>query len=137
MARFARALSIAMFVAAAMPVCSASAAVDEVAQGREIAQRLCAGCHMRPGQGEKSDHSQIPSFRAVANRPGQSLEGTASWLKIAPPTMRTIASRARNGLISPPSSCRCAKVTDKARACATSRADRILTAVKGTAGSTG
>ena len=74
MARFARALSIAMFVAAAMPVCSASAAVDEVAQGREIAQRLCAGCHMRPGQGEKSDHSQIPSFRAVANRPGQSLE---------------------------------------------------------------
>jgi len=87
MARFALALSIAMFVAAAMPVCSASAAVDEVAQGRELAQRLCAGCHMRPGQGEKSDHSQIPSFRAVANRPGQSLEGTASWLKIAPPTM--------------------------------------------------
>lgn len=87
MARFAPALSIAMFVAAAMPINSASAAVDEVAQGRDIAQRLCAGCHMRPGQGEKGDHSQIPSFRAVANRPGQSLEGTASWLKIAPPTM--------------------------------------------------
>lgn len=87
MARFAPALSIAMFVAAAMPINSASAAVDEVAQGRDIAQRLCTGCHMRPGQGEKGDHSQIPSFRAVANRPGQSLEGTASWLKIAPPTM--------------------------------------------------
>ena len=42
---------------------------------------------MQPGQGEKSGHSGIPSFRAVANGPGQSVDGIASWLKIAPPTM--------------------------------------------------
>jgi len=69
-----------------LPFCSAWARSD-VEEGRDLAQRLCAGCHMQPGQGEKSGHSGIPSFRAVANRPGQSVDGIASWLKIAPPTM--------------------------------------------------
>ncbi len=60
---------------------------SDVEKGRDLAQRMCAGCHMQPGQGEKSDHSGIPSFRAVANRPGQSVEGIASWLDVAPPSM--------------------------------------------------
>ncbi len=73
-------------VGVGLPLCAALARSD-VEEGRELAQRLCASCHMQPGQGEKSDHSGIPSFRAVANRPGQSADGIASWLKIAPPTM--------------------------------------------------
>ena len=73
-------------VAIGLPLCSALARSD-VEKGRELAERLCASCHMQPGQGEKSGHSGIPSFRAVANRPGQSVDGIASWLKIAPPTM--------------------------------------------------
>ena len=66
MARFALALSIAMFVAVAMPVSSASAAVDEVAQGRDLAQRLCAGCHMRPVRAKRAI---TPRFRASARLP--------------------------------------------------------------------
>jgi cytochrome c len=76
-----------MMMGAAVPFSAAFAGADDVEKGRELAERLCASCHMQPGQGEKSNHSQIPSFRAVANRPGQSVDGIASWLKIAPPTM--------------------------------------------------
>jgi len=86
MTRLNRSLSI-ISIAAAVPGSAALAGADDIEKGRELAGRLCASCHMQPGQGEKSDHSQIPSFRAVANRPGQSVDEIASWLKIAPPTM--------------------------------------------------
>ena len=86
MTRLNRALSVVL-IGAAVPFSTAFAGADDVEKGRELAGRLCASCHMQPGQGEKSNHSQIPSFRAVANRPGQSVDGIASWLKIAPPTM--------------------------------------------------
>ena len=76
-----------MMTGAAVPFSVAIAGADDVEKGRELSARLCASCHMQPGQGEKSNHSQIPSFRAVANRPGQSVDGIASWLNIAPPTM--------------------------------------------------
>jgi mono/diheme cytochrome c family protein len=60
---------------------------DEVAKGRELAGRLCAQCHMNPGQGEKSGPAGIPGFSAVANRPGQSTDGVVAWLKMRPPMM--------------------------------------------------
>jgi hypothetical protein len=72
----------------------------------ELAERLCAGCRMQPGQAEKSGHAGIPSFRAIANRPGQSVDGIANWLKIAPPRCRTTVCRKRRRLGSRPSSCR-------------------------------
>jgi mono/diheme cytochrome c family protein len=64
-----------------------AAASDDVAKGRELANRLCATCHMNIGQGEKSGRAGIPGFHAVANRPGQSLDGIVGWLKTAPPMM--------------------------------------------------
>jgi len=66
---------------------AALAGADDVAQGRELAERLCASCHLNPGQGEKAGQAGIPGFRAVANRPGQSLEGVVGWLKSRPPMM--------------------------------------------------
>ncbi len=63
------------------------AGADDVAKGHALAERLCAGCHLNPGQGEKIGHTGIPSFSAVANRPGQSLEGVVDWLKSIPPMM--------------------------------------------------
>lgn len=60
---------------------------DDVARGRELAERLCARCHLNPGQGEKSSPSQIPGFRAVARRPGQSMHGIVAWLRSVPPMM--------------------------------------------------
>jgi mono/diheme cytochrome c family protein len=63
------------------------AGADDVAEGQKLAQTLCADCHLNPGQGEKVGRAGIPGFRAVANRPGQSIEGIVGWLKIAPPMM--------------------------------------------------
>ena len=65
----------------------AVAGADDVALGRVLAERLCASCHLNPGQGEKSGQAGIPGFRAVANRPGQSVEGVVGWLKSRPPMM--------------------------------------------------
>jgi hypothetical protein len=60
---------------------------DDVARGRDLAEHLCASCHMNPGQGEKEGRAGIPGFNAVANRPGQSIDGIVAWLKLAPPMM--------------------------------------------------
>ncbi|MCL4768211.1 MAG: hypothetical protein KJZ80_18480 [Hyphomicrobiaceae bacterium] len=64
-----------------------SAASEAVEQGRAMAQRLCAVCHMNPGQGEKAGASGVPSFPAVANRPAQTREGVEAWLRSIPPMM--------------------------------------------------
>ena len=64
-----------------------TAADDNVERGREMAERLCAVCHMNDGQGEKAGVSGVPSFRAVANRPAQTFEGVQAWLQSVPPMM--------------------------------------------------
>lgn len=58
-----------------------------VDRGRAMAERMCTFCHMNPGQGEKDGPRGIPSFRAVANRPHQNLEGIVVWLRSVPPMM--------------------------------------------------
>jgi mono/diheme cytochrome c family protein len=65
----------------------ASAGADDITEGRRLAERLCADCHLNPGQGEKTGRAGIPGFRAVANRPGQSIGGVVSWLRSIPPMM--------------------------------------------------
>ena len=62
-------------------------AAAQVDRGRDLAARLCAGCHLNPGQGEKSAASSIPGFTAVANRPGQTFAGIVDWLRSVPPMM--------------------------------------------------
>jgi len=68
-------------------VVAPAAAVDEVGKGRELAEALCAGCHMHEGQGEKQGPMGIPGFGAVANRHGQTREGIVAWLNSMPPMM--------------------------------------------------
>ncbi len=62
-------------------------AQDEVAKGRQLAQALCAQCHLNEGQGEKQGPMGIPGFGAVANRPDQTFDGIVGWLKSVPPMM--------------------------------------------------
>ena len=64
-----------------------SAAADDVAKGRALAERLCAQCHMAPGQGEKRGANEIPGFAAVARRRNQTPEGIVAWLRSIPPMM--------------------------------------------------
>lgn len=59
----------------------------EIDTGRELAERLCAKCHMNPGQGEKQGASGIPSFSAVANRTAQNHEKIVRWLRSTPAAM--------------------------------------------------
>ncbi len=63
------------------------AADDEVRKGRDLATRMCAMCHMNPGQGEKLGPEGVPGFAAIANRPDQTAEGIVRWLQSAPPMM--------------------------------------------------
>lgn len=60
---------------------------DEIARGEELANRLCAVCHLNPGQGDKTGPGTVPGFAAVARRPDQSLEGIIDWLRSVPPMM--------------------------------------------------
>ncbi len=47
-------------------------AEDDIDKGRKLVNRLCAGCHMVPGQVEKQGENDIPGFVAVSKRPKQS-----------------------------------------------------------------
>jgi mono/diheme cytochrome c family protein len=62
-------------------------AIADEDQGRALAQRLCARCHMNEGQGEKQGPMGVPSFEAIANRPSQSVVGIRVWLRSVPPMM--------------------------------------------------
>jgi mono/diheme cytochrome c family protein len=73
--------------ALALAAVSPAAAADDVAKGHELAQALCAQCHLNEGQGEKQGSMGIPGFVVVANRPGQTFDGIVSWLKSVPPMM--------------------------------------------------
>ena len=60
---------------------------QDAAKGRQMAETLCAKCHMNEGQGEKHGPMGIPSFAAVANRPRQTEQDVVRWLKTIPPMM--------------------------------------------------
>ncbi len=66
---------------------TSSAVADEFARGRELAEKLCAECHLNPGQGDKTSPDTVPGFAAVARRPFQTLEGIIAWLHAVPPMM--------------------------------------------------
>lgn len=72
---------------AAVLATTGAAVADEVARGREMAERLCAVCHMNPGQGERTVASGISSFAAIARRPGQTPEAIVRWLRSRPEQM--------------------------------------------------
>lgn len=78
-----RAMAGILALSAVLP----GAAADDVAKGRELAQALCAQCHLNEGQGEKQGAMGIPGFVAVANRPSQTFDGIVVWLKSVPPMM--------------------------------------------------
>jgi cytochrome c553 len=71
-------------------MCAATAvahADDGISKGRALAERLCATCHLAPGQGEKKSAAEIPGFYAIARRPNQTEEGIRDWLRSIPTMM--------------------------------------------------
>jgi mono/diheme cytochrome c family protein len=71
----------------AITAVGAAALAGEFEAGRDLAQKLCARCHLNEGQGEKMAPSEIPGFRAIANRPGTSEESIVAWLRSLPEAM--------------------------------------------------
>ena len=52
-----------------------------VARGKEIAERLCAGCHAIDGrQGSTVQGTDVPSFRALADRPYRTPERLQAFI---------------------------------------------------------
>ncbi len=78
---------IAAIVAAVWLPAGTAFATEGAEKGRALAERLCANCHMAPGQGEKRGANDIPGFAAVAQRRGQTPEGIVMWLRSIPPMM--------------------------------------------------
>lgn len=63
------------------------AQASDAERGRQLAEALCARCHLGPGQGEKQGATGIPGFRAIANRPGYREPDIVRWLRSVPPMM--------------------------------------------------
>jgi mono/diheme cytochrome c family protein len=57
--------------------------VPDLADGKVIAGKLCAGCHLIDKTSGGATPADVPSFPAIANRPNQSVEVLTNWL-IAP-----------------------------------------------------
>ncbi len=64
-----------------------AAAAQDNEKGRALAESLCARCHLNQGQGEKQGPMGVPGFRAIAERPNQSIDGIVAWLRSAPTMM--------------------------------------------------
>ena len=59
----------------------------DINRGHDLADRLCAVCHMNKGQGEKQGSMEIPGFQAIADRPNQTIDAIVHWLRSKPPMM--------------------------------------------------
>ncbi len=61
-------------------------------RGREIAERLCSGCHrVTPDQQQPGGWADVPSFPEIANRPGRTPERIVGAIMIPHPPMPDIA----------------------------------------------
>lgn len=78
--------ALAIFITLVQPAMAAQPTklIDE---GQRLASGLCAKCHMNTGQREKQGPMGIPAFKAVANRPEQTIEDVVEWLRSIPPMM--------------------------------------------------
>lgn len=60
-------------------------------QGRSVAVRLCAGCHLIEQSSAGTLPADVPSFAAIANKDGQTMEAVAGRIVIPHPPMPAIA----------------------------------------------
>jgi mono/diheme cytochrome c family protein len=58
----------------------AESTIPDVTVGKEIAGKLCVGCHVIEKTSSGNTQADVPSFPSIANRPNQSLEALTGWL---------------------------------------------------------
>ena len=54
--------------------------VPDIDMGETLARKLCVGCHVLDAAADRIPQPDVPSFAAVANRPGQTVDTLTSWL---------------------------------------------------------
>jgi mono/diheme cytochrome c family protein len=57
-----------------------------IENGKALAEKLCVSCHAVDGP-SPSGHADVPSFKAAANREGQTAETLSNWLVSPHPPM--------------------------------------------------
>jgi cytochrome c len=71
-----------------MAQCAARAQAADVAQGKVLAKALCSNCHIvGPGEASKEVSADVPSFMAVAAKPGQSVDKIRGFILNPHPQM--------------------------------------------------
>jgi mono/diheme cytochrome c family protein len=60
-------------------------------KGRALAERVCAACHVISNAPDSPLAADVPSFYAIANKPGQSMEMIAGRIVIPHPPMPAVA----------------------------------------------
>ena len=60
-------------------------------KGHAVAETLCAGCHLIERQTAGAVTADVPSFAAIANKDGQTMEAVAGRIVIPHPPMPAIA----------------------------------------------
>jgi mono/diheme cytochrome c family protein len=74
------ALPVAAVLGLACPAAQAQTQAT-IARGKEIAGRVCAGCHaIDDGKGATVQGVDVPSFRALANRPYRTPEALQAFI---------------------------------------------------------
>jgi mono/diheme cytochrome c family protein len=81
----------AVFFLSVIPGGYAQTRTGDPSRGREVAQRVCATCHIiAPGQAGAATVG-IPTFPAIARRPEQTVERLMSKMMVPHPPMPAIA----------------------------------------------
>jgi cytochrome c len=73
-------IALAAVIAAAAIGASAEELSPSAAKGRELTQTLCSSCHLVGGRADSAVPAGIPTFRGIANKPGQTGQHIADVL---------------------------------------------------------
>lgn len=68
-----------------------AARAPDVQRGRDIAEKLCSGCHRVTPEQQSSGWVDVPSFQEIAKRPGRTPERIVGSIMLPHPPMPDIA----------------------------------------------
>jgi mono/diheme cytochrome c family protein len=64
-----------------LPLWAAPVVAQDAAEGRRLAEQWCANCHRIAPDGPGPVSDAVPSFMAIAARPGRTVETTSVFLR--------------------------------------------------------
>ena len=87
----AAAMASGLLLGPALAAGPASTPKPDPQQGRSVAERLCSACHLIAQSSAGALPADVPSFAAIANKDGQTMEAMAGRIVIPHPPMPAIA----------------------------------------------